>query len=239
MAIALALVSKGESIIEVGANIGTETVYYSDIVGPQGNVYAFEPFPPNFSRLLDLRNLSINNNLTLYDYGLSNKDMKCDFVVPGITTSGIGHIKQQLESSCETIEIKVTNLDSLLNKIGQAKLIAIDIEGEEINFLEGAKQYLREYKPYLIIEASPKHLKRSGASLKHLYDNLISNGYNIYQINRFGLSDINNLFTNNAKNWFCIINGNEEIINKINQTILYCTIFPSILGFNPLSAINE
>mgnify|MGYP001460480885 CR=1 FL=1 len=54
MAIALALVSKGESIIEVGANIGTETVYYSDIVGSHGNVYAFEPFPPNFKPTMDV-----------------------------------------------------------------------------------------------------------------------------------------------------------------------------------------
>src|SRR5688572_28766782 len=42
-AVAIAVTRPGDTIIEVGANIGTETVGFADIVGPSGRVMAFEP----------------------------------------------------------------------------------------------------------------------------------------------------------------------------------------------------
>src|ERR1700737_4902683 len=37
----------GDTIVEVGANVGTETIGFADIVGVGGHVYAFEPLPSN------------------------------------------------------------------------------------------------------------------------------------------------------------------------------------------------
>jgi hypothetical protein len=45
LAIARALCSRGDTILEIGANIGTETVGYADIVGPEGKVYTFSRYP--------------------------------------------------------------------------------------------------------------------------------------------------------------------------------------------------
>src|SRR4051795_3060909 len=50
-AVALALCGPGDLIVEVGANVGTETVGFSDIVGAGGRVMAFEPSPPNLEAL--------------------------------------------------------------------------------------------------------------------------------------------------------------------------------------------
>ena len=44
------MTNNGDVILEVGANVGTETVSYADIVGPDGIVHAFEPVPSNVSR---------------------------------------------------------------------------------------------------------------------------------------------------------------------------------------------
>src|SRR5690606_10295851 len=56
-AIALAICEPGDTIIEIGANIGTETVGFADIVGGEGRVFAFEPFPDNVQSLKHLAEL--------------------------------------------------------------------------------------------------------------------------------------------------------------------------------------
>ena len=48
---ALATISEEQSIIEIGANIGTETVSFIDIVSSEGRVIAFEPFPDHVKSL--------------------------------------------------------------------------------------------------------------------------------------------------------------------------------------------
>lgn len=42
-----ALVKPGDTIVEVGSNVGTETVSFRDLVGANGSVHAFEPAPAN------------------------------------------------------------------------------------------------------------------------------------------------------------------------------------------------
>ena len=54
--VASTLCRQGDVIVEVGANIGTETISFLDIVGPRGEVLALEPDPNLIERLL--RNLS-------------------------------------------------------------------------------------------------------------------------------------------------------------------------------------
>ena len=47
--ITLAIFAPGDTIVEVGANVGTETIGFSDIVGRSGRVIAFEPVPANIA----------------------------------------------------------------------------------------------------------------------------------------------------------------------------------------------
>jgi FkbM family methyltransferase len=41
------LIRSGETIVEIGGHIGYLSIYLSDLVGPQGRVYVFEPGPNN------------------------------------------------------------------------------------------------------------------------------------------------------------------------------------------------
>ncbi len=51
-------VHQGQTVLEAGANSGTETLLISRLVGDSGFVHAFEPFEPVTSKLID--NLRLN-----------------------------------------------------------------------------------------------------------------------------------------------------------------------------------
>ena len=44
----------GASVVDAGANIGTFTLFLSNLVGPTGRVHSFEPSPDNLWRLADV-----------------------------------------------------------------------------------------------------------------------------------------------------------------------------------------
>lgn len=76
-AVALALASKGDTIIEIGANIGTETITFADIVGARGVVHAFEPLPSNSERLRRAVELSRYKNIVVHECALSRYLRNC------------------------------------------------------------------------------------------------------------------------------------------------------------------
>ena len=52
------LVKPGDTIIDIGANVGVYTKILSELVGPEGHVYSIEPFPSTFEILcFNLRKL--------------------------------------------------------------------------------------------------------------------------------------------------------------------------------------
>lgn len=82
-AIALALCSPGDTIVEVGANVGTETIGFADIVGSLGKVYAFEPLPSNLIALEDIMRLNQLQNVTILPSLWSRRRMQeCSFCNP-------------------------------------------------------------------------------------------------------------------------------------------------------------
>src|SRR3989344_942009 len=69
-------VKEGDTVLDIGANIGYYTLIFAKLVGPRGKVYAFEPDPKNFSLLK--KNIKINSydNVVLINKAISDKTEK-------------------------------------------------------------------------------------------------------------------------------------------------------------------
>src|SRR5215469_11112259 len=60
--VARKLISPGDTVLDIGANIGVYSRMLSRCVGPQGTVYAFEPIPHTFDFLSNnIRKLGLKN----------------------------------------------------------------------------------------------------------------------------------------------------------------------------------
>jgi len=73
----LKAIRPGNTVWDVGANIGYYTSIFSSLVGHSGRVYAFEPSSENFTRLT--RECSRCTNTTLLPFGLGAQDMEASF----------------------------------------------------------------------------------------------------------------------------------------------------------------
>lgn len=177
-------IKEGDSIIDVGANMGETSFNFSRLVGEKGNVIGFEPDKDNFRRLMD--NLKLNNfkNLDLINKGIGHQPgkflIKMNETEPGNAGSKRIIGKSQ-ENSAEDMIVEVIKLDDFLKEkaLNKIDLIKMDIEGYEMNAILGAKETIRKYRPKMFLELHDVKLKEQGYSGKHLVEELTALNYQV------------------------------------------------------------
>jgi FkbM family methyltransferase len=146
---------------DVGANVG---LYSWEVrkVSPRRKILAFEPDPENIKLLEKTLNGANFQNVEICKCALSNQLAEIYFFQDTLT-SATGcvagkdkpWIEQYLNSSANEIRVKTETLDSVVIQDRTPSLIKIDVEGHEIEVLQGGRNTLRKAKPLLIIESFP------------------------------------------------------------------------------------
>ena len=162
---------KGDTVLDIGSNIGYTSILMSRLVGKDGNVYAFEPMSQNLAILH--KNISLNNckNITVIDKALSDKNGEIDFFTPlngeelsmssMVWGNGIKDWKKQL--------VKTICLDDNADlKDLSPKLIKIDVEGAEGIVVTGMQKLIARSKPFIFIECTEKGREITWTILKTL-----------------------------------------------------------------------
>lgn len=166
--IILEYIQPGYTVVDAGAFIGDHTLAYCDAVGKNGDVYAFEPNPAAFECL------QYNcGSAKLFNCGLSNCDEEVNYSVDN--NAGAGRISQQ--SGDGSFCIKTITLDSL--NLSALDFFKLDIEGYELNALEGAKETISKYRPVFWIEINVGALAQNGKTAHDIENFLSQFGYDI------------------------------------------------------------
>ena len=220
-------------IIEIGANIGTETIGFCDILKSRGGiVHAFEPFPKNFKALQNLK--KVVKNLKLYENAISNIETTVSFQVPPLIFSGIGKIipKNEGLSHHDIIKVKTYTLDKFIDSFNNVKFISIDTEGHEPFVLKGSVKTLDKFRPYIVLEVSPKLLKKySNSNTLEIYNFFKQQSYICYKINRVSISKINEyaIVDSKSKNWICIPEELAYKAKSLNKKLFIRAVLPWFL----------
>jgi len=177
-------ISTGDTIIDVGANMGETSFSFAKKVGDSGQVVGFEPDQDNYRRLTLNYNLNDFKNLTILNKGLGNKPgtfvIKENETEPG--NAGSKRIIGSFEASSPTEwKVEIVKLDDILEELTleNIHLIKMDIEGYELNALRGAEKTIQKYAPKLFLELHDIKLVEQGHSGKDLMELLHKWGYTV------------------------------------------------------------
>ncbi len=148
----MSLVRPGQTVVEVGANIGAHTVGLAKRVGPSGTVFAFEPQRACFALLQAQIALNQLHNVTAFNEGSGAAE--CDLWLPRIDYSrqgNFGGVSLQRSGTEQMEKVKVRRMDDVFAG-ASVDLIKIDVEGMEREVIEGARQLIERSRPTLYVE---------------------------------------------------------------------------------------
>lgn len=173
----------GDTVLDVGANIGYYTLIFARLVGPRGRVYAFEPDPVNFALLR--HNVALNGyrNVVLVNKAVSDKVAKGSLY---LSESNPGdHRIYDSADGRSSKSIAMTTLDSYFHGQGQRiNFIKFDIQGAEPMALRGMTKLLEcNERLKMVVEFWPYGLAKNGASAAELLAFLSKSGFHLYEIN--------------------------------------------------------
>jgi FkbM family methyltransferase len=156
---AIFLPKPGDTVVDVGANIGIYTVISSRRVQPGGKVISIEPDESNLAVLRN--NILINKcqNVTVVPIAMSSSNGEKKFyegIMP-TASSFYPEDKRLLYKVRKEKTVKTATLDSVLKELGieEVEWIKIDVEKADLEVLWGSNSILRHSKNVkVVVEAS-------------------------------------------------------------------------------------
>jgi FkbM family methyltransferase len=210
------ILKKGDTIFDIGANIGNHAMFFSRQTGNSGKVFSFEPQPQIFYMLCG--NLALNSitNVTPINTAVGKEEGY--LWLPDVDYSkenNFGGIS--LQAIHDGLRIPVTTLDHYID-VARADLIKIDVEGMEHEVISGAKELILKFKPVLFVEND--RVEKSEALVKLIR----SLGYKLYWVitplynqHNFAGNPVNIFPSIVVKNMYCHHESSDSVIKDLQE----------------------
>lgn len=214
------LIKSGNTVVDIGANIGTHTLFFAKHVGPAGTVCAFEPQRCVFQTLCG--NMAINDVFNVFCYPTAISRETTTLFVPSVDYSKPGNFggvflntnNEHKEGFKNSERVLAVPLDSL--GLTQCHFIKIDVEGMEKEVLLGSKNTIKKHRPIIYLEND--RMEHS----EELINLLVSLEYKLWW-HLSALYNPNNYFNNSnnvfedlvSKNMLCLPNENKTVVKGL------------------------
>jgi FkbM family methyltransferase len=189
-------ISDGDTVLDIGANVGVHTLNMANATGSKGKVIAVEPVIFNRERLKANIKLNRFNHVEVLPFAFSDSNqtvkIKAD---PKAYNKGSFHIGAQVDGDME-IQCKIG--DEVLEKlhIANVKFIKIDVEGFEFQVLKGLQRTIQNCKPVIIFEFDINYIRRAGINEVEFEKWLTTSGYQLWSIERHYIRPLKTLSDN-------------------------------------------
>jgi len=168
-------VHPGDTIWDIGANVGLFTIAAAQKAGPNGSVLAVEPDPwlaallqrtvdaqPSTAASIHILPVAVSNQVGVETLHIAKRNRASNHLASIPEHSQAGGTRETLQVQCIT-------LDSLLDQIPDQtpaqtpdptlppSLVKIDVEGSEIDLLHGSHRLLSEIRPIIMCESQHRN----------------------------------------------------------------------------------
>ena len=172
----LALVKRGDRVLDIGANMGYYTVLMAEKVGAQGQVFAVEPNAANL-RILHANTLAWQQSARVKLMPCALSDTKgAGHLFLSTYNSGMHRMYASIVCTDEVEKVDIVCGDEI--GFGRIDFIKIDIEGYEPKALRGLASTLQNSPEVKILsEFSPLSLMEAGESPSQLIKWMTGQGF--------------------------------------------------------------
>jgi FkbM family methyltransferase len=152
-----AVLLKGDTVFDIGANVGYTSLLLSSLVGDEGIVHAFEPGERIFKQLK--RNTEMNCNVSAWNLAIGDRVGSIEFYE--CDASDISSVIPV--SGARRVTSEVTTIDQFFMEECAGgrlpSLLKIDVEGFEPSVLRGAQSLMETTNPPIVIFESLNHYR--------------------------------------------------------------------------------
>lgn len=186
-------IKPGNTVIDIGANVGYFTVLGALLVGNKGKVIGYEANSDIFPLLQD--NISMNwltQQTTLINKAIYSKNTKLEFYVSnkfqGDSSINRCSTNEILESSYTKRTVEAVSLENELMSIGKIDLLKIDIEGGEYHAFLGMIELIKQNKiKKIVFEWNKSMLGENAEPFSSLIEEIVCNeNCKVYSLNQEG-----------------------------------------------------
>jgi FkbM family methyltransferase len=167
-----AVVRPGDTVVDVGANIGFVALEAASAAAPAGRVIAYEPHPRIF------RFLSGNAALNRFTHLELRGKAVGDRAGAARITNDVADDQNRLSNDGGGVEVPLVTLDDDLPP-GPIRLLKVDVEGSEVAVLHGGRGAL-ERTSWIYVEVAETHQARFGHDAAELLAILASSGFELW-----------------------------------------------------------
>jgi len=184
---------KGDTVLDIGGHIGLFAVVTARLVGSGGKVFSFEPTP--FTRSVLQQVVDINgcgNIVEVCGEAVSSQSGETVFFDTGDTISNANSLVRTERSKTE-IPVKMVSVDEFVNAKGlKVDCLKIDVEGAELDVLQGARETFLTQRPVARLGLHPPFIVQNGQTLDEIWQVLVD--YKLDVVFEGQLAE---------KEWFC------------------------------------
>jgi len=148
------IVRKDVVTVDVGANCG---LYTRELARLSRCVHAFEP-----SRTMaDVLRRTSAANVIVHEMALSDHGGNAELLIPQSeqgAVHGLASLEPQVAlsaKSCTVLNVPMARLDDMIRE--DVAFVKVDVEGHELNVLNGAAGLLERSRPVFLVEAEDRH----------------------------------------------------------------------------------
>jgi FkbM family methyltransferase len=177
-------ITEGDTVVDIGANVGAHTLRLAGLVGESGRVHAFEPSATAFAKLQ--RNLAANPEISARvttSQAMLLADASAELPDAVVSSWPLLPYKELDEThpgiAQPTTGARATTLDLALEQLGAERvaLVKLDVDGFECDVIDGAGATLERDRPVVLTELAPSVAALHGRTADELVDRFTAHGY--------------------------------------------------------------
>lgn len=188
------IIQQGDTIIDIGANLGYFSAIFCKLAGKTGKVYSVEPVQPFREQLQQQLKQAGNNEIIGAALGAENVDEIVLGMPPEVRQ--LGYVRTGLPSilhggndkpdGVNTFGAPLRKGSELFGNLGKIDYIKCDIEGYETVVFDEMKQLLMDKKPIVQVETWGERLDKIVA----LFGSLDFKGFKLYDGKLIALPEV-------------------------------------------------